>query len=125
MDKQQAIENRYLLTSAFNRFAGGTEASNAELLVEIAVRNVFLPEPRPLSGTSFKNWAKNKKAPEWACKAAVAFLVENGYLPNKFTEKLAMAHTIVSMNPNSTSLQIKEKIGAELFEVLSIDQLLF
>lgn len=120
--KQIYIKHRYMLTGSFNHLAPGTDAENAKLLVSIAVKNGFLESERKLPGTSFKNWSKNKKAGEWACKAAAAFLVTTDYVPREMPESVAMAYQLAVIHQELSVEEIKSKLSVELVEKLPLDE---
>ncbi|WP_286303321.1 hypothetical protein [Vibrio apostichopi] len=88
----------------------GSSTQAAECLTNIAIERKYITYRSAPPGESLKHWVKAKKAPQWACRAAFDYLIDNDWQPNDELSK-AIAARYLLLNGHRITQEWEYLIG--------------
>ena len=87
--------NRANLIKWFSYRFIGSSAQAAECLTKVAIERKYIPSRAAPPGESLKRWVKDNQAPQWACRAAFDYLIDNQWRPDDEQSKAIAARYLL------------------------------
>lgn len=94
--------SRANLIKWFSYRFNGSSAQAAECLTNIAIERKYIISRAAPPGESLKHWIKENRAPQWACRAAFDYLIDNQWHPDDEQSKAIAARYFLLNGYNIT-----------------------
>lgn len=88
----------------------GSSRQAAIYLARIAIEKNYISNKKAPPGEILKHWIVNNNAPQWACRAAFDYLMQNGWKPNDDIQ-CAIAARYLLLNEHKITKEWSEVTG--------------
>ena len=112
-----AMESRFELLRSYSFYSRKKGVSSAEAgyaITQEAIKRGFIEHRKPIPGTTFSGWIRDKKTPAWPIKAALFLLMD---IPEFFpteNQKIAIALTLAELFPDFSEASLVELLKGSL-----------
>ena len=89
--------NRANLIKWFSYRFDGTSTQGIECLTKVAIEKGYVSPRKTPPGVSLKSWVMANNAPQWACRAAFDFLIDNQWKPeDEYSRAIAARYFLLN-----------------------------